>query len=346
MFKLISKHPVSKKVYFFIFFILLFLSSCRRDSLGSVDICHYDNKTDTWQTITVNKGKVQKHLDHGDRVGGGCEEYTYVTDTVFEQLLFDLSYDDMIDNHILISNIDSITYLNIEGRPNQRIKTLDGIEAFKNLQVLSCSGNSIEQLDLSQNIALTELYCYDNKITDLNISKNIKLEILFCGSNELDGIDVRNNVNLKDLHCYNNQLTNLDLSYNTNLERLYAQVNNFNNIDVSKNIKLTTLHCNHNPFLQSLALNFNSNLEVLYCHHTALTSLDVSNNAKLKTLHCNDNKLKNLNIKNGNNKLLKGAEFRTFNNPFLNCIRVDHKGWSNKHWRYKDPLTKYSASCN
>jgi len=196
MFNLISKHPVTKKVHYFILLTLLFLASCKRDSLGGVHICHYEKKTNTWQTITVNKDKIQKHLEHGDPVGGGCEEYTYVADTVFEQFLYDLRYDDIIDKHIFTSNIDSITYLNIEGRPGHKIKSLGGIEAFKNLQVLNCKENDLVAIDLSKNANLRELYCYDNKITKIDLSKNPNLEVLFCGSNKLSGLDVSRNINL------------------------------------------------------------------------------------------------------------------------------------------------------
>lgn len=345
MFNVISKRLITKKIHYFIFLILYFSSSCNEKNSGKVDICHYDKKTDKWQTITVNKNKIHKHLEHGDPVEGGCEEYTYVVDTVFEKLLFELNYDSALDNHVLISNVDSITHLNIEGRPNQKVRSLVGIEAFKRLKILSCRGNRIKQLDLRKNIALTELYCYENDISNLDISKNINLEILFCGANKLTSIDVSKNIKLKDLHCYSNQLTSLDISNNINLERLYIQVNNFNKIDISKNSKLMTLHCNNNPLLQNLNLENNSNLEVLYCHNNGLTSLDVSNNPKLKTLHCNDNELKNINIKNRNNKLLKNAEFRVFNNPNLTCIQVDSEAWSNANWPYKDPKARFSVNC-
>ncbi|MDH5413322.1 MAG: leucine-rich repeat domain-containing protein [Flavobacteriaceae bacterium] len=323
----------------------MILFSCNRNTAGGVDICHYDKKTGMWQTITVNKNKVQKHLDHGDPVGGGCEEYTFVEDAIFEEFLFDLGYDENIDNLILTSNIDSITHLNIEGRPDQKIKNLVGIGAFKNLQVLNCRGNDLVALDLSKNTNLRELYCYDNKITKLDLSNNINLEILFCGSNKLSDLTVSKNANLKELNCYNNELQGLDISNNVNLERLWVQVNQLTNLDLSKNIKLTTLHCNHNVLLENLDLKNNSNLEVLYCHHTGLTTLDVSNNQKLKTLHCNDNKLNNLNLKNGKNILLKSAEFKINNNPYLKCVEVDHKGWSDLHWTYKNTITRFSTDC-
>ena len=194
-------HHVTTKFKYFFFLILLFLLACKSDDRGGVDICHYDKGTDTWQTITINNDKVQNHLDHGDPVGGGCDEYTFLDDDIFEKALLELGYDENIDNHILISTIDSITQLNIEGRPDQKIKSLRGIEAFKNLQVLYCKDNDLEELDLSKNTNLRELYCYDNKINKLDLSQNINLEVLFCGSNKLSELILNKNTNLKELHC-------------------------------------------------------------------------------------------------------------------------------------------------
>jgi len=329
----------------FFFIILLFLLACNSNNRRGVDICHFNKKTGTWQKKNIDSVKIKKHFDHGDFLADECEQYTYIEDAMFEQFLYDLKYDDAIDNRIINSKIDSVTRLNINGKRYQKIKNINGIEAFKNLQVLSCENNDLEELDLSKNVNLRELYCYNNKITKLNFSQNINLEILFCGSNKLSDLNVSENINLKELHCYNNQLKSLDVSNNTNLEKLWIQVNQLNNLDLTKNQNLTTLHCNHNQLLQNLDLINNSNLEFLYCHNNSLISLDVSNNPKLKTLHCNDNKLKRLNLKNVNSSLIIGSEFRSFNNPLLNCILVDSIILADKSWRYIDKTTRFSDSC-
>ena len=70
MLHLDARYSLMIKFGYFFLLILLLFSACKSDNSGGVDICHYDKKTDTWQTITVNKDKVQKHLDHGDPVGG------------------------------------------------------------------------------------------------------------------------------------------------------------------------------------------------------------------------------------------------------------------------------------
>ncbi len=63
------------------------------------------------------------------------------------------------------------------------IKTLIGIEAFVNINTLSCTSNAIKTLDVSKNVALVSLYCSTNQLITLDVSKNVALTSLFCGSN-------------------------------------------------------------------------------------------------------------------------------------------------------------------
>lgn len=75
------------------------------------------------------------------------------------------------------------------------------------------SGKEIESLKgIEYFTALTELICDDNKLTELDISKNTALTTLACGSNQLTRLDVSKNVALLNLNCYRNKLTSLDLS--------------------------------------------------------------------------------------------------------------------------------------
>ena len=66
------------------------------------------------------------------------------------------------------------------------ISNLKGIEAFTALTYLSCWGNKLTSLDLSKNIALTELSCRDNQLTSLDVSKNTALTNLGCDGNQFD----------------------------------------------------------------------------------------------------------------------------------------------------------------
>lgn len=62
------------------------------------------------------------------------------------------------------------------------IKNLKGIQYFTNLEELICNGNKLTKLDVSKNIKLTMLNCTGNQLTKLDLSKNKKLRYLYCDS--------------------------------------------------------------------------------------------------------------------------------------------------------------------
>ena len=64
--------------------------------------------------------------------------------------------------------------------------------------------------------------CSENKISSLDVSKNVKLEKLHCNKNALTSIDVSKNVQLTGLDCSANKLKTIDVSKNTVLEWLYC----------------------------------------------------------------------------------------------------------------------------
>ena len=96
------------------------------------------------------------------------------------------------------------------------IASLKGIEYFTALKRLYCSDNQLTALDLSKNTALTHLNCSYNQLATLYLSKNTALEELSCSYNNLAELDLSKNTALICLYCSYNQLTVLDVS-NTNL---------------------------------------------------------------------------------------------------------------------------------
>ena len=148
----------------------------------------------------------------------------------------------------------------------KRITNLKGIEYFTSLNNLWCAENKLTALDVSKNTALTDLYCSRNQLTTLDVSKNTALTDLDCGYNQLTTLDVSKNTALTYLSCGYNQLTTLDVSKNTALTYLSCCNNQLTTLDVSKNTALTKLSCDNNQ----------------------LTSLDVSN-TDMDDLNCYDN---------------------------------------------------------
>ena len=123
------------------------------------------------------------------------------------------------------------------------IADLTGIEYFTALTELYCYSNQLTSLDMSKNTALKELHCYNNQLSSLDVSKNTALTELYCYSNQLTALDVSNNTALTELDCYYNQLTSLDVSKKTALENLQCHGNQLTSLDVSKNTALKLLAC-------------------------------------------------------------------------------------------------------
>ena len=96
--------------------------------------------------------------------------------------------------------------------PGLEIRDLTGIGYFSELSYLNCYNNLLTDLDLSQNTALEQLECGDNRLTQLDVSACQKLMTLYCNNNALTRLDVSQNTSLYNLYCsYNIGLTELAL---------------------------------------------------------------------------------------------------------------------------------------
>ncbi len=75
---------------------------------------------------------------------------------------------------------------------NQGIEDLTGIEAFKNIEVLTAFNNSISTIDLSSNTKLKQVLLESNSIENLDISMLPALEDLKVHTNDLLSLNVAN----------------------------------------------------------------------------------------------------------------------------------------------------------
>ena len=103
---------------------------------------------------------------------------------------------------------------------NSGCTSLQGLKYFSKLTDLFCSDNNLTELDVSENPELKRLRCYNNSLTSLNLNKNTKLESLNCNKNKLTVLDLRENKSLWWLRCNNNCLTSLDLRNNPKIRDL------------------------------------------------------------------------------------------------------------------------------
>lgn len=195
--------------------------------------------------------------------------------------------------------VECVTYIDCS---NRGIKDLTGIELFPNLKTLECYNNQLTNLDVSKNVGLVRLVCYNNKLQKLDVRNNTKLTHLDCDDNPLGTLDVSKNTELEVLLCHNTSLKALDVSSNVKLLDLICSGNALTTLDVSKNTALQQLTCYTNQ-LSTLDVTKNTGLLYLYCGDNPLGTLDVSKNTELLELYCEKSGLSTLDISN-NTKLM------------------------------------------
>ena len=118
--------------------------------------------------------------------------------------------------------IQDVKSIRISG---QNITSLEGLEAFVNLESLDCSNNSLTSLDVSAFKELKELHCngcFNQTSTGsrsesftgtLDLSANTQLEFLECTNNEgLTALILPETSTLYYINCVNNKLTSLNVS--------------------------------------------------------------------------------------------------------------------------------------
>ena len=223
-----------------------------------------------------------------------------------------------------------LTSLDVTGLNNLAILRL----RYNKLTTFSVSGLSqLYYLRLQGNTSLTEVYCPDNNLTELDVTECLGLQKLICnnnprltsitgliGDNKITHLECSNcalisvDATLKQLKKLeylsigNNSFAKLEIAYMSNLHylsvagstqltELYANENSINSLDVSDCTALNILECSGNP-LGSLDVSKCPALVKLFCTYDQLTSLDVSHNAALENLICNNNQLTSLDVKN------------------------------------------------
>ena len=119
--------------------------------------------------------------------------------------LFDINKDGSLNE----KELKRVTTLYIQ---EKGITSLKGIELLPELKFLDCYDNKITELDVSKNLKLTHLFCDKNELTSLDVSNNKELKYLCFEDNQIKRIDVKNNPSLRYLQCCNNNLVSLDIS--------------------------------------------------------------------------------------------------------------------------------------
>ncbi len=155
------------------------------------------------------------------------------------------------DDKLSKAERDAVTKINID---KKNCTDLTGIAYFANLTTLSCQHNGLKELNLEDNESLTKLYCSDNQLTTLDVSKNAKLRILQCSNNGMEKLNLGDITQLTSLQCEYNNLTELDVSKNPYLEELQCRENKLRRVVIGNKYRLTGLYLTGNQ-LTSLDLS-------------------------------------------------------------------------------------------
>lgn len=248
------------------------------------------------------------------------EPFTLIPDVNFENKLIALGIDkDGTNGKVATYSIDKVTSLNVS---KSAITDLTGLQDFTALTSLEATDNKLTTINVAKNLLLTNLNVSKNQLTNVDVSTNNKLVTLNCSTNAITALNISNNLSLSNLNCSNNVITTLDVSRHLELSNLNCSTNALTVLNVSKNTKLTIL---------SASIN---NLE----------DLDISKNTLVKEIDCAGNNLYNLNLKNGNNVNMERVIFGNFTeNPNLLCIQVDDATFSKDNWIAKDATATYSS---
>lgn len=186
--------------------------------------------------------------------------------------------------------------IKIDTNNDNEIQVSEALQVYK-LHVESSSINSLQGISSFTN--LTELTCYNNNLSTLNVTALTQLTKFNCATNHLTTLDCSGLSNLVEFNCAANSITSLQVGNLTNLRIFYCQTNLMTQIDVSNLVGLEQFYISYNH-LTSLDVSTLVNLQTFVCGGNNLTYLDVSNNPHLCLFSCVDSPLlSRLNMKDG-----------------------------------------------
>lgn len=212
----------------------------------------------------------------------------------------------------------SITEMTIPD--DYKIKNLEGIRFFEDLETLDCHGIGLTTLNVGKNFKLRELDCSQNQLKEYYPILSSGLKILNCSNNKLThmNLGILSGLNLEEVNCSNNNITKIVMDSVGELVKFDCSNNDLMELDVSRCYQLKQLNCSVNQLVE-LDVKNQTNLTLLDCHHNELTELDVSRNQNLASLTCDGNQLTTLDLsKNNSLSHLSCAENR------LACVDFSH----------------------
>ena len=172
---------------------------------------------------------------------------------------------DPVDSEVVEINDTNFPDPDFQKYVNDKIDTADTTSGKKDGKLSKAERDAVTKISITNTnctdltgIAyfanLTELNCYHNQLTTLDVSKNAKLRILECSNDDMEKLNLGDITHLTLLNCDDNNLTELDVSKNPDLEDLECRENKLRRVVIGKKYRLTTLYLRGNQ-LTSLDLS-------------------------------------------------------------------------------------------
>lgn len=226
-----------------------------------------------------------------------------------------------------VSGCTNLQHLDCQSNPS--LDNISGLTDCTALDWFACDYCAVSSLDMTFCPGLTSLYCYNNQLTELNVTGLTNLQFLNCKNNPNLGAitGLADCTKISYLDCSSCGLANLNVSQMSDLQELWCSGNQFTYLGVTNKPALTTLvardnsqlvnmECNdcalteldvtncgslgdidcQNNQLGSLDVSTCPSLAYLICNNNQLTELDISNNPELLYLWCNQNQLTSLDL--------------------------------------------------
>ena len=145
------------------------------------------------------------------------------------------------------SAVKKIDLGNKDDWDGDKVASLRGIELFKGLEELYCHNNALVELDLSKNRELVYLNCRSNALKTLKVAGLSKLGRFWCRDNALEELDLAGCTGLGNLDCAVNAIAELDVSPCPLLTEFMCEKNALTSLDISANTALLRFYCSVNP---------------------------------------------------------------------------------------------------
>lgn len=272
------------------YFTSIYRLDCRNNQLTQIDvsanvaITDFSCQNNQLTTLDVSSNTALEYLYCPDNL-------LTVIDVSANTALIELG---CYNNPLVSINVTGLTNLEYLDFSNCQVGSID-LSTNSSLSTLYAYENQLTEIDVSSNMALNYFECNSNLLSGLDLSANNSLEFLNCSYNQITDLilapgitdlyctdNLLSDINLSSLtmlhllYCGINRLTNLDLSNNPLVERIECPYNNLTALNVSDCPALLSLYCQYNQ-ISGLDVSANTSLQQLFCAYNALTVLNVKN---------------------------------------------------------------------